>query len=116
MTRRCNYPSCRQAATHSWALFECESCQTEFAIKEKDEKIDEPICPVCGFEYVVEFREGEEEYERFQKENDDLAEALRGILRYPPFEETNNGERFYEQMRDTAREVLRKYGLEGKEE
>ena len=45
----------------TWALFECESCQTEFALKEKDEKIDEPICPVCGFEYVVEFREGEEE-------------------------------------------------------
>lgn len=40
----------------TWALFECESCQTQFAIKEKDEKIDEPICPVCGFEYVVEFR------------------------------------------------------------
>lgn len=54
--------------------------------------------------------------ERLQKENDELAEALRGILRYPPFEETNNGERFYEQMRATAREVLRKYGLDGEEE
>lgn len=80
-------------------------------VKEEDLKGCEDISELESAHRMMAARN-----ERLQKENDELAEALRGILRYPPFEETNNGERFYEQMRATAREVLRKYGLEGKEE
>lgn len=32
--------------------------------------------------------------------------ALEDIETYPPFEETNNGDRFYEQMRSAARKAL----------
>lgn len=45
------------------------------------------------------------EIDSLRNENAALRKALEDIATYPPFEETNNGNRFYEQMRKIAKEV-----------
>lgn len=41
----------------------------------------------------------------------DMVQALISISEYPPIAETNNGDRYYEQMREEASLVLIKLGL-----
>jgi len=45
--------------------------------------------------------------DRLGAENARLREAIADIASYPEFAETNNGDRFYEQMRETAKEALK---------
>lgn len=52
--------------------------------------------------FIDQRRELAETQAREQK----LREAMEDIATYPPFEETNNGDRFYEQMRENAKTVL----------
>lgn len=71
------------------------------AEKERADKAKEDYAKLRS-EHIRLMGDAGEYLEREQK----LREALEDITTYPPFEETNNGDRFYEQIREMAKELL----------